>query len=101
MVSRYISSQIHRLKLTAEQKAKFKRQLSSTSAQRRKIFRDLGIKIGKQAGYAKLMKLRARIMGIVPTARRRAASVLSPKQLAVYAAICKEVAGLLQKKLKA
>ena len=101
LVSNYIYSQLHRLKLSANQNPKFKKLLSLTSAQRHKVFRDLGIKIGQPSSYAKLMKLRSRFLHIAPRARKRAAAVLSKAQLAMYDVIRMEVVRLLQKKLKA
>ncbi len=101
MVSRYISSQIHRLKLTIDQKPKFMRLLARSSAQRRKIFKDLGVKIGKPAGYSTLYRLRARILSIAPAARNRAKSLLTAKQLKIYDTIRLEVGRLLQNKLNA
>lgn len=101
VVRGYISSQLYRLNLGSEQKAKFKRLLSITSAKRRKIFRDLGIKIGKSAGYMNLLKARSRILSIAPAARARAAKVLNPKQLKIYDQIRVEVGKVLQSKLKA
>lgn len=101
LVSGYISSQLHRLKLTGEQRSKFRRLLSVTSAKRRKIFRELGIKIGKPIGYAKMVKLRSRILSIVPGARNRAARVLTTRQLAIYDAIRNEIGRLLRRKIKA
>lgn len=101
VVSSYIYSQVHRLKLTTEQKPKFMRLLSSTSAKRRKIFRTLNIKIGKPSGYANLIKLRSRILGIAPGARKRAAAILTSKQLSIYDAIRAQVGRLLKSKLKA
>jgi len=99
MVSHYISSQLHRLALDAEQRADLTPLLKATSSSRRKIFDDVQVKVGHKASMFQLLSLKFKIGQLAPVARAKVARVLTEKQLAIYDRIRDEVRELLTKEL--
>lgn len=98
-VSRYISSQLHRLALQGDQVAKMNSLLQATSASRRKIFDDVGVSLGRKASWVQLASLKYKIGQLAPKARARVKRVLTRKQLVIYDQIREEVRALLKKEL--
>lgn len=99
LVRSYINKQLSRLQLTPAQKPKLMRNLAMTSASRRKIFDDLGVRLGRSVTTLQALQLQSRIWSLAKKAKARMKKILTPKQLKVYDAIRAEVKALLQRRL--